>query len=247
VLYCAPLKEGVVLKPNAVSPASAPNVYPDYIRWAVPVLALLLILSLLLHLWTFVTLNRTRSLDFIGNKRSVVSYGESKSKQHHCAWRRLMITYTALVKQPRIFQNFTGLTPVAFRALAPAFAQAYTTLLHEREAQRATPRRRQLGAGRHPTLLTTVDPLLFIRFYFTFYPTQEVQGFLFGMSHPQANVWIHLLTHTLNRARGAAQPLPARQASSLTQVLEACPALEFIIDGTERPIQRPDAARQQNY
>jgi DDE superfamily endonuclease/Helix-turn-helix of DDE superfamily endonuclease len=157
-----------------------------------------------------------------------------------------MITYTALANKPRIFQNFTGLAPAAFIALLPAFEHAYITLLQERDAQRPTPRRRQPGAGRHATLLTAADKLLFILFYFKFYPTQEVQGFLFGISQPQANVWIHLLTPALNRALGAAQHLPARKTRSVTQLLQACPGLEFIIDGTERPIQRPSDAERQN-
>jgi hypothetical protein len=34
-------------------------------------------------------------------------------------------------------------------------------------------------------------------------------------------------------------PLPARQPAPLQEVLKACPGLEFLIDGTERPIRRP--------
>jgi len=156
-----------------------------------------------------------------------------------------MITYATLVTKPRIFQNFTGLTPAAFATLLPAFVHAYDTMRQTRDAQRTMPRRRQPGGGRHAILLTPADKLLFILFYFKFYPTQEVQGFLFGISQPQANVWVHLLTPVLNTALGAEQHLPARKTRSVTQVLEACPGLEFIIDGTERPIQRPrDAERQ---
>ena len=33
--------------------------------------------------------------------------------------------------------------------------------------------------------------------------------------------------------------LPARQTKDIKAVLETCPGLEFIIDGTERPIRRP--------
>lgn len=156
-----------------------------------------------------------------------------------------MITYAALATKPRIFQNFTGLTPAAFAALLPAFTCAYATLRQTRDAQRAIPRRRQAGAGRHAILLTPADKLLFILFYFKFYPTQEVQGFLFGISQPQANVWVHLLTPVLNTALGAEQHLPARKTRSVSELLEACPDLEFIIDGTERPIQRPSDAERQ--
>lgn len=166
----------------------------------------------------------------------------------HCLWDTLMITYTALVNKPRIFQNFTGLTPAAFTTLLPAFSLAYATALHVRDTQRAAPRQRQPGAGRPATLTSPADKLLYILFYFKFYPTQELLGFLFGISQPQANVWIHALTPVLNAALGHQQQLPVRKATALTQVLEACPGLEFIIDGTERPIQRPHhAERQKQY
>jgi hypothetical protein len=35
------------------------------------------------------------------------------------------------------------------------------------------------------------------------------------------------------------QQLPERQPTRLAGVLKECPSLEFIIDGTERPINRP--------
>jgi hypothetical protein len=85
-------------------------------------------------------------------------------------------------------------------------------------------------------------------FYFRQYPTQEVLGFLFGIGQPQANEWVHRLTPLLNAALGSEQHLPARQAADLEQLLVACPGLEFIMDGTERPIQRPqDGPRQGEY
>jgi hypothetical protein len=166
----------------------------------------------------------------------------------HYLWNTLMITYSALANKPRIFQNVTGLAAAAFATLLPAFCQAYATALHVRDTQRPTPRQRQSGAGRPATLASPEDKLLYILFYFKCYPTQELLGFLFGISQPQANVWIHTLTPVLNAALGYQQHLPVRKATALTQVLEACPGLEFIIDGTERPIQRPhDAERQKQY
>jgi len=53
----------------------------------------------------------------------------------------------------------------------------------------------------------------------------------------------------LNQTLSYGQQLPARQAAAVTQVLAPCPDLAFIVDGSKRPIQRPqDAERQrQNY
>ena len=68
------------------------------------------------------------------------------------------------------------------------------------------------------------------------------------MSQAQACEWIHRLTAVLNHALGVQQQLPARKAADVAQVLRACPGLEFIIDGTERPIQRPkDVKRQREF
>ena len=42
--------------------------------------------------------------------------------------------------------------------------------------------------------------------------------------------------------------LPARKPADVQTLLKECPALEFIIDGTERPINRPkDAEKQKRY
>jgi hypothetical protein len=97
-------------------------------------------------------------------------------------------------------------------------------------------------------LLSDADRLLFILFYFKVYPLQAVQAFFFSMSQAQACEWIHRLTPILNQALGFEKQLPARKAADVTRVLRLCPGLEFIIDGTERPIQRPkDKQRQREY
>jgi hypothetical protein len=87
--------------------------------------------------------------------------------------------------------------------------------------------------------------LVFILFYFKFYPVQMVQGYLFGMGQPHANEWVHRLTPLLRQALGEERQLPARKTTDITQVLAACPGLEFILDGTERPIRRPKDKAQQ--
>ncbi len=80
------------------------------------------------------------------------------------------------------------------------------------------------------------------------YPTQEVQGFLFGLGQPQAHEWVHKLTQVLNQALGYNKQLPEREPSRLEAVLNQCPSLEFIIDGTERRSNRPvDKETQKEY
>jgi len=159
-----------------------------------------------------------------------------------------MIRYEKLKRNPQLLKSFTGLNKKGFEQLLPAFRKAYARTLAEREEQREQPRQRKAGGGRKGVLPTIEDKLVFILFYFRLYPIQVLQGFLFGMGQPQANEWIHFLTPILNQALGYEKQLPARQAKDIEQVLAACPDLEFIIDGVERPIRRPkDQERQRQH
>lgn len=159
-----------------------------------------------------------------------------------------MLNYERLKNRARLFRAFTGLNPKTFHQLLRAFARAYEAWLDEQERQRAQPRQRRRGGGRTGQLPQLADKLLFILFYFRHYPTQEALGFFFGLSQGQANYWIQTLTPLLNSALGYEKQLPARAPYKAEQVLATCPDLRFIIDGTERPIQRPkDRERQTQH
>jgi len=160
-----------------------------------------------------------------------------------------LIKFQLLKKNLAAFQCFTGLNLAAFYELLPAFEQAYEADLDQRDKARARKRQRERGGGRNGALSGSENKLLFILFYFKVYPVQEVQGYVFGMGQTQAGEWIHRLTPILNQALGYEKQLPARKTQDIEQVLKMCPDLEFIIDGTERPIRRPKSKKKQedNY
>ena len=145
-----------------------------------------------------------------------------------------MITYEKLKNKRQAFKSMTGLTVAAFEQLLPAFEQIYEESLGQRDEHRVHPRQRQRGGGRKGALRTIEDKLVFVLVYMRVYPTQILQGYLFSLGQPQASEWIHRLVPVLNQALGYEAQLPARQAKDIKVVLEACPGLEFIIDGTER-------------
>jgi DDE superfamily endonuclease/Helix-turn-helix of DDE superfamily endonuclease len=149
----------------------------------------------------------------------------------------MRMSYQELKNKPMTLQSLTGLKPEEFEALLVPFGQAWDAYVEE--TFRQVKRQRAYGAGRKAELERLDDKLLFILVYFRLYPTQEVQGYLFGIGQAQANEWIHRLTRILNQALGQEQHLPEREPAKLEGVLSACPSLEFIIDGTERPINRP--------
>ena len=159
-----------------------------------------------------------------------------------------MIRYEKLKKDTGLFKCFTGLTVKGFEQLLPAFRQAYEEARDRRDEESQQARQRRRGGGQKGALPSIEDKLVFILCYFRLYPIQVLHGFLFGMGQPQANHWIHALTPVLNQALGYEKQLPARQTKDIEQVLAACPGLEFMIDGAERPIRRPkDQERQRQH
>lgn len=156
-----------------------------------------------------------------------------------------MLSYAKIQSKPQVLKSLTGLTQSEFESLLKSFEVAWETYIEEAYIQK--PRARSYGGGRHAKLLSIEDKLLFILVYFWLYPIQAVQGFLFDLGQPQAHEWVHKLTRVLYQALGYEKQLPEREPSRLKQVLQQCPSLEFLIDGTERPIQRPkDSETQQD-
>lgn len=90
--------------------------------------------------------------------------------------------------------------------------------------------------------LTTVlsliqDKMFFILVYLKTNPLQELHAIQFEMTQPQANRWIHLLSEILRRTLKTLGELPDRNSKRLIHILQGCE--EVLLDGTERPIQRP--------
>ncbi|MGB3491855.1 MAG: transposase family protein [Elainellaceae cyanobacterium] len=156
------------------------------------------------------------------------------------------MSYQEIQDKPRILQSLTGLNAVEFATLLVSFERAWDAFVQETFQREG--RKRAYSGGRKARLAGLEDKLLFILVYFRLYPTQEVQGFLFGIGQAQANEWVHRLSGVLNQALGYEKQLPEREPAKLEAVLEACPSLEFMIDGTERRINRPkDKADRKTY
>jgi hypothetical protein len=145
----------------------------------------------------------------------------------------------------RTFRHLTGLTPDEFVALLPSFTQAYHAAQHA--AWVGQTRQRRPGGGRRGALPTAAHKLLFILVYVRLYPTQELQGVLFGLSQPQANTWLQTLLPVLQATLGREDLLPCRPATaSLERLLGHCPDLQFLLDATERPLLRPQTRERRD-
>ena len=155
-----------------------------------------------------------------------------------------MLSYQQLKHHPRALRACTGLDQAEFEKLLTHFAMAAHAYRYDQHVIK-TSRKRRYGGGRKPRLTAMEDKLLFILFYLKVYPLQEVMAFLFETSQGRVNAWIPMLSMVLHMALGAAQALPARDPKNLEQTLALCLSVDCIIDGTERRIQRPHNATEQ--
>jgi hypothetical protein len=158
-----------------------------------------------------------------------------------------VLSYHHLKDNFRALRTFTSLDQPEFETLLPSFAAAWHAYVYDHHITKKT-RQRRFGGGRKARLASTEDNLLFILVYFKLYPLKEVMASLFSMSQGRVNEWIHKLSAVLDSALGHAQCLPERDPRNLEQVLAMCVSVDCIIDGTERPIQRPqDPVKQQDH
>jgi len=156
----------------------------------------------------------------------------------------MLLTYDALAGHRPTFLAFTGLYPEEFMHLLLDFDLAWHTYELDHLID-SCPRCRRPGGGRKPTLASIEAKLLFMLVYVKLYPLQVVLGVLFGLSQAQANAWLHTLTPILRDALDRSRLLPERDGSRLAAVLAATEERVALLDGVERPKQRPTDPDQQ--
>lgn len=157
-----------------------------------------------------------------------------------------MLNLERILQSDRLMRAMTGLNRNAFEKLLPSFSQAY----QQRQLQSKPKRQRALGGGRKATLRTSRDKLFYILLYCKCYPTFDLMSVLFGFDRSCAWDWVHGLLPILEQTLGHKQALPERKLRSMAEFLERFPEVKAVIlDGTERPVQRPRDAETQkeNY
>ncbi len=157
-----------------------------------------------------------------------------------------MLNIERALENDRLLRALTGLNRKAFDELCEVFGAVYEESLQHG----SKPRKRARGGGRKARLQSIEAKLFFILFYFKAYPTFDILGLLFELERGRSNRWVHRLQGILETALGKKMVLPERKIESIEQFLARFPAVrEVIVDGTERPMQRPQDKdrRKQHY
>jgi DDE superfamily endonuclease/Helix-turn-helix of DDE superfamily endonuclease len=151
----------------------------------------------------------------------------------------MMMRYVYLSEYRNVFRAMTGLHVSEFDELIqdvlPQYAEA------ERARLSRPGRKRDIGAG-HPFALRDRDHILLTVVWLRVYPTQEVLGYLFGVSDSAARSAVERVLPVLERAGRDTMRLPdpgRKRHRKLDDLLRDTPELAVVIDTFEQRVQRP--------
>jgi hypothetical protein len=150
----------------------------------------------------------------------------------------MICRYDQLRRYPTVFLKMTGLRLGEFEQLLtdmlPRIAAAERTRLQRPD------RRRAPGAGRHADLARTNQLLLTI-IWLRQYPTNQVLGYLFGVSDSTASRILTRMVSLLEEAGKDTMRMPdpgRKHRKTLDSLLADTPELAIIIDTFEQRVQR---------
>lgn len=148
---------------------------------------------------------------------------------------------------PAIFRNLTGITLAVFDQLLPSLRHAFA----DRRRQRLQrPNRQRAFGGGDDFDLDVADQFLLTIFWLRHYPTQEVLGYLFGVSDSTAKRAIDRCLPLLEAAGqdSMRMPDPGRgRRKDLSTLLRDTPDVAVLIDTFEQPVQRPRRRQKRFY
>lgn len=152
--------------------------------------------------------------------------------------------YDKLKKNTVQFLSLTGFRIDEFEAFLPYFKDEWEDY-YSLFTLAGKPRDR-ISYNRKTSKIPQIgDKLLFILVYLKNNPLQEHHGATFEMTQPQCNNLIHLLMDILLKTLKNLGELPDRNHERVKYIAREID--HVILDGTERPIQRPsDSDRQKS-
>ena len=151
-----------------------------------------------------------------------------------------MLILEKIFKNPRTMKAVFGLDLAKFNELAEGMGDEWLKQLESKPERLRAP-----GAGQPSKTPTGAHKLALILFYLKVYPTFEVMGVFTGINAGDCCRWAHKLMPVLERLLGQKLALPKGKIHSVEEFAAAFPqAVEVIIDGVERPVQRAEKKRQ---
>lgn len=150
------------------------------------------------------------------------------------------MNYTDIRQNEKQFLALTGRTIEEFDAILVDFNGAFEHFI-ERYTLDNQPRTRKYSPRNERHIPTIEDKLFFILVYQKNNHLQEMQAAIFEMEQPLANRWIHILSDILLKS------LEKYQAKKRIDQVKFEENQTYLIDATERPIQRDTYLQEDFY
>ena len=153
-----------------------------------------------------------------------------------------MLNINRALRSNRLLKALTGMSIAEFNALLPTFGDALAKTRREQKPDR----QRAVGGGRKHSLPTVREQLFFILFYLKCYPTFDLAGFFFDVDRSRTWHWVQDLLPILEKTLDWQVVLPKRKIRTVEEFMQHFPEIKDVfVDGTERPVQRPQKAKAQ--
>jgi len=134
------------------------------------------------------------------------------------------------------FRRLTGLSSSEFELLSADFRIEFEEFISKYTFE-GKERLRWHKPRKTSSLPMIEDKLFFTLVFMKTNPLQEHHAACFGITQPKANMFIHLFIPLLRKTLNRLGELPKRNPYQLEQLLKSYD--DVLLDGTERPIQRP--------
>jgi hypothetical protein len=157
----------------------------------------------------------------------------------------MILRYAELSRHERIFLSMTGLRLLEFADLFEDVLPRHAA--HQQRRLCRPKRKRAVGAG-HPFALCPRDQILLTVVWLRQYPTQEVLGYLFGVSDSTVLRIVNRVLPFLEASGRDTMRLPdpgKKQRRHLDDLVKDTPELAVIIDSFEQRVQRPKASSKE--
>jgi len=156
------------------------------------------------------------------------------------------------IRDERQLKALTGLSQAQVDHLLPVFSEVYTAQQQQKYETGVASgvRTRKPGGGAKGKLLTILDKLLFVLYYYKTYPTFDVLGTQFAMVRSKAHENLHKLSPVLHKTLVRLEMMPHREFTTPDEFKSALKGADrLIIDATERAYRRSqdDAKQREHY
>ena len=156
----------------------------------------------------------------------------------------MKLNYTTLKEKSSLLKSATGLSLKEFDCLVPTFEISWNNQMSNYTFE-GKERNRSRTVRKNSRFKCVEDMLIFILYDYRHNPTQDFMGLHFGLSQPKVAAWIKVLDPLLLESLDKLKLIPVRNSDGLDERL--IESATVLLDGSERPINRPTYEQQAYY